>query len=291
MDLAPVAGLQEPEEQVDRPGLAAPGLGRLVPLVLAEEPVGVRGLDLPGEHARMLQELLHGGELAADRAVGHAMGEPGQHVLGHQVLLVGRGLAGVGEGPRGPQVPDHSQRHAAPRLQQSRTRLVISEDCTGMPTRIQGSASDTPTRLSSYLTCYKGRPAPARARTNCRQVQQFGPERTGGAAARVVDQAAGGPAAARLMQVQHESGGTFRIGRVWRGVTREREVRVKESSAAKYCLICRGQPEVDLDPASGAGCPVGRERARARAAGPRIRSSPPSWSRSSTSSSPGGPQQ
>jgi hypothetical protein len=30
-------------------------------------------------------------------------------------------------------------------------------------------------------------------------------------------------------------------------VTREREVRVKESSAAKYCMICRGQPEVDLD--------------------------------------------
>jgi hypothetical protein len=75
----------------------------------------------------------------------------------------------------------------------------------------------------------------------------FGPEQTGGAAARVADQAAGGTAAARLMQVQHEAGGTFRIGRVWHGVTREREVRVKESSAAKYCLICRGQPEVDLD--------------------------------------------
>lgn len=56
------------------------------------------------------------------------------------------------------------------------------------------------------------------------------------------------------MQVQHEAGGTFRIGRLWRGVTREREVRVKESSAAKYCLICRGQPEVDLDlpPEAGA---------------------------------------
>jgi hypothetical protein len=48
------------------------------------------------------------------------------------------------------------------------------------------------------------------------------------------------------MQVQHEAGGAFRVGRVWRGVTREREVRVKESSAAKYCLIHRGQPEVDL---------------------------------------------
>lgn len=75
----------------------------------------------------------------------------------------------------------------------------------------------------------------------------FGPEKTGGAAARVADHAAGGPAAARLLQVQHEAGGAFRVGRVWRGVTREREVRVKESSAAKYCLICRGQPGIDLD--------------------------------------------
>jgi hypothetical protein len=75
----------------------------------------------------------------------------------------------------------------------------------------------------------------------------FSPENSEGIQARIADHAAGGPAAARLMQVQHEAGGTFRIGRVWRGVTREREVRVKESSAAKYCLVCRGQPEVDLD--------------------------------------------
>jgi hypothetical protein len=116
-----------------------------------------------------------------------------------------------------------------------------------MPTPIQGSASDTPARLSCHLTCDKRPLAPGKTRTNCRQVQQFGPEKTGGAAGRVADQAAGGPAAARLMQVQREAGGTFRIGRVWHGVTREREVRVKESSAAKYCLICRGEPEVDLD--------------------------------------------
>jgi len=75
----------------------------------------------------------------------------------------------------------------------------------------------------------------------------FSPEAGDGVQARVAEHAAGGPAAARLMQVQHEAGGTFRVGRMWRGVTREREVRVKESSAAKYCLICRGKPEIDLD--------------------------------------------
>jgi hypothetical protein len=75
----------------------------------------------------------------------------------------------------------------------------------------------------------------------------FSPEAGDGVQARIADHAGGGQAAARLMQVQHEAGGTFRIGRIWRGVTREREVRVKESSASKYCLICRGRPEVDLD--------------------------------------------
>ena len=84
----------------------------------------------------------------------------------------------------------------------------------------------------------------------------FSPENSEGVQGRVAEHAAGGPAAARLMQVQHEAGGTFRVGRVWRGVTREREVRVKESSAAKYCLICRGKPEIDLDlpPEPGARC-------------------------------------
>ena len=73
-DLTPVTGLQEPEEQIDRPGLAAPGPRRLVPLDLAEEPVSMRGLDLPHRNPGPVQELLHRGGLAADRAVGHAMG-------------------------------------------------------------------------------------------------------------------------------------------------------------------------------------------------------------------------
>ena len=134
-------------------------------------PARTRGRSRPGGPSGMLQELLHRGDLAADRAVRHAMGQPGQHVLGHQVLLIGRRLARRVQGPRRPQVPDHSQRHPAPRLQQSRTWLAIAEDCTGMPTLFQGSATDTPARLSCHLTCDKRRPYPTRARTNCRQDQ------------------------------------------------------------------------------------------------------------------------
>ena len=175
MDLAAVAGFQEAEEQVDRPGLAAPGLGRPVPLVLAKEPVSVCRLGFPCKYARVLKELLHCRDLAADRAVGDAVGEPGQHVLGHQVLLVGRRVIGVGEGPRGSQVPDHSQRHATPRLQQSRTERAITEDHTGLPMQVQRFVSDTQSPVSGHLSCSKGRPARPRADTNCRQVQQYRP--------------------------------------------------------------------------------------------------------------------
>ena len=87
-DLTPVSGFQEPEKQVDRLGLPPPGPHRLVPLRLAQEPVGVSGLDLPHRHTRLIQELLHRCDLAADRPIGHPVGQPGQHVLGQQVLLI-----------------------------------------------------------------------------------------------------------------------------------------------------------------------------------------------------------
>src|SRR5215813_2430387 len=65
-DLTPVSGFQEPEKQVDRLGLPPPGPHRLVPLRLAQEPVGVSGLDLPHRHTRLIQELLHRCDLAEE---------------------------------------------------------------------------------------------------------------------------------------------------------------------------------------------------------------------------------
>jgi len=165
--------------------------------------------------------------------VGRVVGEPGQQVLGHQVLLVGRGLVGVAEGP---QVTDHSQRHAAPRLQESRTRFEIAEDCTGMPTQIQGSASDTSARLSCHLTCDKGRRAAARARTNCRQVQHW----TRDLDARLEAHRAG--QGARLMEVVRKAGGSFRLARTWTG-GRDRERAIKNRhEAPRLCPVCSPEP-------------------------------------------------
>ena len=54
---------------------------------------------------------------------------------------------------------------------------------------------------------------------------------------------------ARLTQVQREAGGTFRLGRLFEGVTREREQIIKQTSGAAYCDICHGRPAPEI-PAS-----------------------------------------
>ncbi len=106
-----------------------------------------------------------------------------------------------------------------------------------MPTRIQGSASDTPTRLSSYLTCYKGRPAPARTRTNCRQVQQHW---TDDLFDRLDQHAAG--RGARLVAVIWHAGIGFTLIRICEG-TRNTERAIKNAGGAvRYCPACTSRP-------------------------------------------------
>jgi hypothetical protein len=114
MDLPAVTHLQEPEEQVDRPGLAAPGLRRGVPLVLAEEPVGVGRLHLPRPHASGLQEPIHGRGLTPDGAVRDPVRQPGQHVLRQQVPLVRLGLRRISNRPGRPQIAHDTQHHCPP---------------------------------------------------------------------------------------------------------------------------------------------------------------------------------
>jgi len=57
--------------------------------VLAEELIGVGGLDLPGPHPAEGKELLDRGELLTDAAVPDTAGRPGEQVLGEQLILKG----------------------------------------------------------------------------------------------------------------------------------------------------------------------------------------------------------
>jgi predicted GIY-YIG superfamily endonuclease len=56
-------------------------------------------------------------------------------------------------------------------------------------------------------------------------------------AARLTGHAEGKREAARLMQVQHEAGGTFILVSVERG-TRDRETQLKERGASRRCPLC-----------------------------------------------------
>jgi hypothetical protein len=153
------------------------------------------------------------------------------------VLLIGRGLARPVQGPRGPQVTHHSQRHVTPRLQQSRTQHVIADDCTGIPTRLQGSASDTPVRLPRRLTCDKERPAPARPRTNCRKVQQWTARNV---KRRLAEHEAG--RGARLLAVVREAGIGWQLARLWPGGrARERQIK-RQGGHARHCPLCGVTP-------------------------------------------------
>jgi predicted GIY-YIG superfamily endonuclease len=72
---------------------------------------------------------------------------------------------------------------------------------------------------------------------------------------------------ARLMEVHAQAGGTFLIGRVEHGVTRDRETVFKESSAAKVCRICKGGPEVEVPGWNAPGPPAARAAAELTPAG------------------------
>jgi hypothetical protein len=105
-----------------------------------------------------------------------------------------------------------------------------------MPTRLQGSASDTPARYSCHLTCYKGRPAPGRTRTNYRQVQHW----TEDLLDRLDTHASGH--GARLVAVIWQAGIGFTLVRICEG-TRRRERAIKHAGGAvRYCPSCTSQP-------------------------------------------------
>jgi hypothetical protein len=102
--------------------------------------------------------------------------------------------------------------------------------------RIQGSASGPPARLSCHLSCNNGRHAPARAGTNCRQVQHWTlnlPERL-----RLHRQGRG----ARLITVITAAGIGFQLARTRTGDRAVERAIKRSDGATRYCPVCTLRP-------------------------------------------------
>jgi hypothetical protein len=105
-----------------------------------------------------------------------------------------------------------------------------------MPMRIQGSASGTLSRLSCQLTCNKARLAPARAETNCRQIQHW----TLNLAERLAAHSHG--SGSRLIEVISRAGIGSILARTTTG-TRDKERAIKNAGGqVRYCPLCTSKP-------------------------------------------------
>jgi hypothetical protein len=234
VQLAAVAQLQEPVEEVDRAGLATAGVVGPMVLVVAQEPVGVAGLDLPGPHPGRGQERLEGGELAADGAVGHPVGQAGQDELGQQVLLVVGGVGRVGQGLRGPQVAHDPEHDGLPRVQQSQRGGTLSDRHAGIATPHQESGRRPRACRTGRLSRDKAKAGTSNAPTNSQPLQHWAEDLDH----RVAEHQAG--RGARLIEVITQAGIGLRLARTWPGVTRARERQLKrQGGASRYCPICQ----------------------------------------------------
>jgi hypothetical protein len=116
-----------------------------------------------------------------------------------------------------------------------------------MPTRLQGSASDTPSWPSRHLTCNKARQAPATAGMNCRQVHHW----TDDLLDRLDHHAKG--TGARLVAVIWQAGIGFTLVRICEG-TRHTERAIKNAGGAvRYCPACTLRPRNGHWPAMTGG--------------------------------------
>ena len=105
-----------------------------------------------------------------------------------------------------------------------------------MPAPVQGSASDTPSGVSCHLTCDKQRPYPARARTNCRQVQHWTEDLLHRLDRHAADNGA------RLVEVIWQAGIGFTLIRICEGTRRTERAIKNAGGAVRYCPACTPRP-------------------------------------------------
>lgn len=93
------------------------------------------------------------------------------------------------------------------------------------------------TEMGWVYTLHLLPPYPADAALGQQQARHYTGQWTQDLVRRLKDHANGNRDAGRLMQVQHEAGGTFILASVEPG-TRDRETQLKERGASRRCPVC-----------------------------------------------------
>lgn len=114
--------------------------------------------------------------------------------------------------------------------------IVITEHRTGLLTRFQESAHDTPTRNPWHLSCGKARSGTSRARANCQQLHHW----TLNLPERLASHENGH--GSRLLTVAKAAGIGFTLARTTTG-TRHTERAIKNAGGqVRYCPLCTPKP-------------------------------------------------
>jgi hypothetical protein len=115
---------------------------------------------------------------------------------------------------------------------------MMTEDCTGLPTPLRESASDTPARLPQHLTCTKAWPGTTPRQTNCRKIQQWTDKPI---LERFAEHLAG--AGAVLTREVARAGIAMTLARTWPDTTKDREDSLKhQGGARRFCPECGVKP-------------------------------------------------
>jgi hypothetical protein len=189
-----------------------------------------------------------------DRPVGDLVRKWRQPDPGEQVLLAGGSVLGADRGLPRPHISPDPTRGGYLWVQDSSAPVVLPDDASGIVAFRQECWTTSYLPHPGFPSRDKGSSRPPQARTNSRHIQHWAEDLD---RRQAQHQTGGG---ARLIEVITQAGISFRLARIWPGVTRARERQLKnQGGASRRCPICHDQrptQHAGRNQAAGAAAPA-----------------------------------
>jgi hypothetical protein len=190
----------------------------------------------------------------ADRPVGDLVRKWRQPDPGEQMLLAGGSVLGADRGLPRPHISPDPTRGGYLWVQDSSAPVVLPDDASGIVAFRQECWTTSYLPHPGFPSRDKGSSRPPQAPTNSRHIQHWAEDLD---RRQAQHQTGGG---ARLIEVITQAGISFRLARIWPGVTRARERQLKnQGGASRRCPICHDQrptQHAGRNQAAGAAAPA-----------------------------------